>query len=321
MMANIKDIAKMAGVSVATVSRVLNNHPYVSEEKKNAVKSAIEKSNYQQNINAVHLSKGKTYLIGVVVPFTNHPYFALLVEGIANEAVKNNYNLVLIQTNYELQRELEALMMLKHKQIDGLIICSRICSWDLLGEFNSFGPIILCEDTRGKQISSTYIDHYKVFLKALEYLQAKGYQKIGYCIGRSSGSNSQQRELAYKDFLIKNNKPFDHNYIFYDCYHFEDGERVVQRLINMENPPSALLVTSDQVAAGILICCKEQNIAVPDELAIIGFDNQPIAKIMNITTLEIPLIEVGKRLFLQALDNSKNTQDEVKVSLIERLTV
>jgi DNA-binding LacI/PurR family transcriptional regulator len=209
-MANIKDIAKMAGVSVTTVSRVLNNHPYVSEEKKNAVKNAIEKCNYQQNINAVHLSKGKPFLIGVVIPFTNHPYFALLVEGIANEAVKNNYNLVLIQTNYELQREHEALMMLKHKQIDGLIICSRICSWDR-DEFSSFGPIILCEDTRGKQISSTYIDHYKVFFKALEYLQVKGYHKIGYCIGRNTGSNSQQRELAYKDFLIKNNKRYNPN--------------------------------------------------------------------------------------------------------------
>jgi DNA-binding LacI/PurR family transcriptional regulator len=212
-------------------------------------------------------------------------------------------------------------MMLKHKQIDGLIICSRICGWDLIEEFNSYGPIILCEDTRGKLVSSTYIDHYKVFFKALEYLHAKGHHKIGYCIGRNSGSNSQQRELAYKDFLTKNNKPYEQNYIFYDCYHFEDGDRVVQRLKNMKNPPSALLVTSDQVAAGILICCKEQNIAVPADLALIGFDNQPIAKIMNITTLEIPLIEVGKKLFLQALDNSKNSKDEVSVRLIERLTV
>ena len=320
-MANIKDIAKMAGVSVTTVSRVLNNHPYVSDEKKNAVKNAIEKSNYQQNINAVHLSKGKTFLIGVVVPFTNHPYFALLVEGIAKEAVKNNYNLVLIQTNYQLVRELEAFLMLKHKQIDGLIICSRICGLELLDEYMSYGPIILCEDTSGIKVSSTYIDHYKTFFRALEYLHTKGHRKIGYCIGRNSGFNSQQRESAYKDFLMKTNEQFDPNYIFYDCYHFEDGEQVVQRIKNMENPPSALLVTSDQVAAGILICCKKQNIEVPDELALIGFDNQPISKIMNITTLEIPLIEVGKKLFLQALNNSKISHEEIPVKLIERLTV
>jgi DNA-binding LacI/PurR family transcriptional regulator len=320
-MTNIKDIAKMAGVSVTTVSRVINNQPYVSAEKKEAVRRAIEECNYQRNINAVHINKGKTFLIGVVVPFTNHAYFGFLVEGIANEAVKNNYKLVLFQTNYEEDREFEALNMLKHKQIDALIICSRICGWAVIDEYVSYGPIILCEDARGKKVSSTFIDHYKSFSEALEYLHIKGHYKIGYCIGRKSGTNSKQRESAYRDFLIKLNEPFQPNYVFHDCFNFEDGERVVQRLTNMSNPPSALLVSSDQVAAGIVTCCKEENILIPNELALMGFDNQPIAKIMNITTLEIPLIEVGRKLFLQAIDNKNISHEEIFLKLIERLTV
>lgn len=122
-MANIKNIAKLAGVSVTTVSRVINGIPYVSDEKKEAVLRAMEITNYERNINAVHLIKGKTSLIGVVVPCVpsiKRPYFGLVVEGIAEEALKNNYNLVLIQTNYEEQRELEALKMLKLKQLDAL---------------------------------------------------------------------------------------------------------------------------------------------------------------------------------------------------------
>src|SRR3954465_6002979 len=138
-MTNIKDVAKMAGVSVTTVSRVLNNHPYVREEKRNAVLDAIKQSNYQQNINAVHLSLGKTCLVGVVVPFIDHPYFALLIKGIANEALKNNYKLVVFQTDYVEESELEALQMLKQKQIDALIICSRICSWSILEDHTSYG--------------------------------------------------------------------------------------------------------------------------------------------------------------------------------------
>jgi DNA-binding LacI/PurR family transcriptional regulator len=320
-MANIKDVAMMAGVSVTTVSRVINNHPYVSAKKKEAVQRAIEIVNYQRNINAVHLSTGKTFLIGVVVPFSNHPYFGLLVEGIANEALQNNYKLVLFQTNYEENREIEALTMLKHKQIDALIICSRICEWDIIDDYVSYGPIILCEDTRGTKVSSTFIDHYKSFSKALEYLYNKGHQKIGYSLGRRTGTNSEQRETAYRDFLVKFNQPFDSNYIFYECFNFEDGEQVVQRLKDMRNPPSALLVSSDQVAAGILTCCKKQNISIPNKLALMGFDNQPIAKIMNITTLEIPLVEVGRKLFLQATDNTTISQEEIVVKLIERLTV
>lgn len=296
-MTNIKDIAKMAGVSVTTVSRVLNNHPYVREDKRQAVIQAIEKSNYQRNINAVHLSKGETLLIGVAIPFSNHPYFGLLMEGIANEAVKNNYKLVLFQTNYEEQREIEALDMLQHKQIDALIICSRICSWEIIEKYLSYGRIIFCEDARGKRVSSTFIDHYKTFFKALEYLHEMGHHQIGYCIGRRSGANSQNREKAYKDFLSRIKENFNPDYIFDNCFNFEDGEHVVRCIMNMDNPPSALLVTSDQVAAGILTSCKENGIQIPSQLAIMGFDNQPIAKVMNITTLEIPLEEPLKSSF------------------------
>ncbi|MGM0903925.1 MAG: LacI family DNA-binding transcriptional regulator [Bacillota bacterium] len=320
-MANIKDIAKLAGVSVTTVSRVLNKHPYVSKEKKEAVLRAMEEYNYQRNINAVHLSKGKTFLIGVVVPFTNHPYFGLLVEGIAKEAVKNNYKLVLFQTNYEEDREIEALEMLQHKQIDALIICSRSCGWDVIEEYVEYGPIIFCEDSRGRNVSSTFIDHYKCFSNALEYLYNKGHQKIGYCVGRKSGTNSKQREKAYRDFLNKANLSFDPDYIFFECLKFEDGVKVVQKLTRMDNPPTALLVTSDIVAAGIITYCKEKEILIPNDLAIVGFDNQPIAKIMHITTLEIPLVEIGEKLFLQAINSSTISHEEINVKLIKRQTV
>lgn len=320
-MANIKDIAQMAGVSVTTVSRVLNDHPYVSPDKKAAVQRAIEQVNYQRNINAVHLSKGQTFLVGVVVPFLNHPYFGLLIEGIANEALQKNYKLVLFQTNYETERELEALTMLKDKQIDALIICSRICTWDLIEEYLSYGPIVVCEDTRGTEVSSTFVDHYQSFYKALEYLHSKGYRKIGYCLGREIGANSDLRRAAYQDFLKKYNLTFNPDFLFYNCFNFEDGARVIDSIKNLKSPPSALLISSDQVAAGILTCCKEQDIAVPNKLALMGFDNQPIAKIMNITTLEIPLVEMGRKLFAQATNTASISQEEIAVKLIERKTV
>ncbi|AWB46575.1 LacI family transcriptional regulator [Paenibacillus sp. CAA11] len=321
-MANIKDIAKMAGVSVTTVSRVINNQPYVSLEKREAVLRAIEASKYEKNINAVHLIKGKTFLIGVAIPFSNHPYFALIVEGIANEALKNNYKLVLFQTNYEEYREKEALDMLKQKQIDALIICSRICQWDTIDAYIDYGPIIFCEDTTDKKASSVYMNHYKSFTKALDYLHYKGHKKIGICVGRRNGTNGEQRLLAYRDFLNKINEPFESKYIFSGYYDFEDGEEIVQGLISMNNPPSALLVSSDQVAAGIVTCSKERGISIPHELAIIGFDNQPIAKVMNITTIEVPLVEMGRKLFLRAISNQKSiSYEEITVKLVERSTV
>ncbi|MFJ7729161.1 LacI family DNA-binding transcriptional regulator [Neobacillus sp. NPDC097160] len=320
-MTNIRDLAKMAGVSVTTVSRVLNNHPYVSEEKRNAVLAAIKESNYQPNINAIHLSMGKTFLVGVVVPFIDHPYFALLIKGMAMEALENNYKLVLFQSNYEKARELDALQMLKQKQIDALIICSRICGWSIIEEFTSYGSIVLCEDTRGKNVSSTYIDHYKTFIFALQYLYQKGHRKIGYSIGRKSGSNSKFRGKAFKDFVKDYLLPYEPAYIFEDCLYFEDGERVITQIQKMADPPTALLITSDEVAAGIVTCAQQQNISIPSDLAIIGFNNQPIAKMMNITTIEIPLVEMGRKLFLQGIAEGQVVYQEIPVTLIERNTV
>ncbi|PLS03651.1 LacI family DNA-binding transcriptional regulator [Neobacillus cucumis] len=321
-MTNIRDLAKMAGVSVTTVSRVLNNHPYVREEKRNKVLSAIKESNYQPNINAIHLSMGKTFLIGVVVPFIDHPYFSLLIKGIAIEALENNYKLVLFQTNYEVVKELEALQMLKQKQIDALIICSRISEWPIIEEYLTYGRIVLCEDTRGRNVSSTFVDHYQGFLTALEYLYEKGHRNIGYCIYRNSGANSKNRALAYEHFIEKYQLPYHPEYIITQCLQFEDGEKVLDRVQQMSNPPSAMLVTSDEVAAGIVTSAQNRNFSIPSDLAIIGFNNQPIAHMMQITTIEIPLMEIGRKQFLQAMNESEiAVYQEVPVTLIERETV
>lgn len=319
-MTNIKDLAKMAGVSVTTVSRVLNNHPYVSEEKKKAVLEAIKASNYYKNINAVHLSKGKTQLVGVVLPYSDHPYFALLLKGIAKQALEYNYKLVLFQTDYMKSREIEALQMLKQKQIDSLIICSRTSVLSVIEEHLQFGTIVLCENVKEKKVSSTFVNHYKIFFDALEYLYHQGHEKIGYCIGRKSGTNSYNRELAYRDFLEKYRLPYNPDLIIDECLYFEDGEKILKQINEMDTPPSALLVTSDQVAAGIVVCCQKHHISIPDKIAIIGFDNEPIAKMMNITTIEIPLVEMGKNLFHQAI-NREISNKEFSAKLITRGTV
>ncbi|MFA9455966.1 LacI family DNA-binding transcriptional regulator [Halalkalibacter sp. AB-rgal2] len=321
-MANIHDIAKMAGVSVTTVSRVLNGHRYVRKEKKEAVLRAVRESNYHRNINAVHLSRGKTSLVGVVVPFANDPYFGLLIEGITRAAANHGYHLVLVQTNYDEKRELEALKMLENRQIDALIICSRQSTWDIIEAYMNEGSIVMCEDTRGKGVSATFVNHYQAFMMALDYLYDNGHRNIGYCVGRRNGANSLRRAQAYKNFHNKYSLSLNEANIFYECYHLEDGQRVAKKLSTMEDRPSAMLITSDQVAAGVMTCCLEEGIKVPKDLALMGFDNQPIAKLMHLTTIEIPIVKLGEKLFQQAIQNNKEpTYEEVIVKLIERETV
>jgi LacI family repressor for deo operon, udp, cdd, tsx, nupC, and nupG len=325
-MANIREIAKEAGVSVATVSRVLNGYPYVREEKRNAVWEAVEKLNYTKNINAVHLAKGKTSIVGVMLPYVNHPYFGAVLEGISKEALRHRYHLLLFQTNYNVEKELEALEMMRMKQVDGLIVCSHVASWEIIAQYKEDGPIVLCEDVGDQDFLSVYIDHYEAFAKALRYLIQKGHRHIGYCIGRTTGANSKARETAYYDTLRQIGVEPRKEWIFDRCLYVEDGQRVVREWLILPEKPSALLVSSDQVAAGIVLWGKKEGVKIPDDLAIVSFDNHPISEPLQITTMELPLALMGTKAFRLIYHyietgNIVKKKEKLPIRFIERASV
>ncbi|BBW97368.1 LacI family DNA-binding transcriptional regulator [Geobacillus sp. FSL W8-0032] len=324
-MANIRDLAKEAGVSVATVSRVLNGYPYVSEEKRKAVWEAVEKLNYTKNIQAVHLAKGKTRIVGVMLPYIHHPYFSAVIEGISKEALRCGYQLLLFQTNYEVKRELEALERLRMKQMDGLIVCSHEADWEVFAVYREDGPIVLCERAVGHDFFTVYIDHYQAFAQALRYLLDKGHRRIGYCIGRTTGPNSQARAAAYRDVLGSVGVIPQPQWIFDGCLFLEDGKRVIERWMDMKERPSALLVTSDQVAAGIVLHAQRVGVHIPEELAVIGFDNDPLAEMLGMTTVALPHFALGEKAFRLLhhwleTGNVPRTQEELPARLIVRMT-
>ncbi|QSS99591.1 LacI family DNA-binding transcriptional regulator [Pontibacillus sp. ALD_SL1] len=319
-MANIRDVAKQAGVSVTTVSRVLNNHPYVTEEKRLAVEKAVEGLGYYQNINAIHLSKGETRLIGVAVPFINHSYFSTLLNGIADQALVRDYNLVFYQTNYQEEEESKALEALKRKQIDGLIILSRTSDWSSVEGYQGFGPIVVCESSEHTRIPCVSVDHYEAFRYGMRYIIGKGHRHIGYCIGRRNGTNSSLREKAYCEELEYIGETYRKNWVFNNCLTIEDGKRVVNEYVSLKEKPSALLITSDQVAAGFRMEAEKQEIRVPRDVAILGFDNHPIAEALDLTTIELPLHEVGMSL-VEKVSSKNPTSDIYPFELVERGSV
>ncbi|WP_410770580.1 LacI family DNA-binding transcriptional regulator [Fontibacillus sp. BL9] len=327
-MANIKQIAEAAGVSVTTVSRVLNHHPYVSEIKRMAVEEAIERLQYTRNMNAVHLVKGNVQSIGVILPQINIPYFSKLVEGIAGEALLHNYQLILCQTNYSPKEELNALNLLRNKQMDGVIICSRSRSLtlDQVEPFAAYGPIALCEEVRDRKLSSIYFDHYGSFRNAIRYLWDKGHRDIGFTLNRRDSQNSRRRRNAYADTLKELGGRARQEWILDGCSEIRDGRVIADWLLQMEKRPSALLVNGDEIAAGLLVSLRERGIQVPGDIAIVGFDNQPISEVFGISTIDNRLAEIGARAFgilhSQILDpNLPSVTEEFRFRLIERDTV
>ena len=319
-MTTIHDIAKLAGVSASTVSRVLNNHPYVQQEKVEAVQKAINETGYIQNIHAIHLKKGSTNLIGIVVPFLDQPYFSQLVDGIAKAVSKTDFHILIFQTQYVESKELEALELLKTKQIDSLIFCSRNVGLDVIKKYSSSGKIVLLEDVQVEGMSCTYMNHYHYFSAALEYLFEKNHNRIGICISRGNSTSSLQRKKAFEDFCERNQLPLNENDIFTDCLYLDDGMQLADKLFHSMDRPSALLVTNDQVAAGLYTASINLGWTVPDDIAIIGFDNQPISKALNMSTIHIPFNSVGEQLITQATQ-ATISHHEIKLDFIERGTV
>ncbi|CAI8749020.1 MULTISPECIES: LacI family DNA-binding transcriptional regulator [Bacillus] len=325
-MANIKQIAKTAGVSITTVSRVLNDHPYVSDEKRKRVLDAVEELNYAKNINAIHLITGKTLTVGVMLPFINLPYFSTIIEGIGNEALAAGYQINLCQTNYDSKEEIRVLEMMKMKQFDGMIICSRASSWEQIEPFAKFAPIISCEKMEHPLVSSVYVNHYEGFRIGTEYLLRKGHEKIGFCLARQNSINTKQREKAFSDALHTAQKRVQPDWMFYQCYNMQDGAKVLHSILNMKERPTAIFAANDQVAAGLTTEARKHGLRVPEDLAILGFDNHEISKALEITTIEHPGLTMGARAFslfhkqIQA-EQIIGSSEELSFHLIERKTV
>ncbi|UFJ39609.1 LacI family DNA-binding transcriptional regulator [Brevibacillus humidisoli] len=327
-MANIRQIAALAGVSVTTVSRVLNNHPYVSKEKREAVQKAVQQLNYVRNSNAVHLKKGKTLTIGVILPYLNNPYLNAPVEGIVSEALRSGYRVTLCQTDYRPEQESDALDMLKTKEVDGIVICSRSNSWEQLVPYTQYGPIVVCEDSGKWAISSVYIDHYRSFLLGMNHLISKGHRRIGYCIGRKNSHTSQARRQAYYDVLAawEEPVPVSEEWLFYEHLSIEAGIEAARKLCKLQVRPTAMMMASHQSAAGMVTELRKQGIRVPEDLAVIGFDTDPIAQILDITAVEHPSMEVGRiafNLLYQHIHERTYVPQkcEVPFCLVERSTV
>lgn len=320
-MSNIKQIAKLAGVSVTTVSRVLNDYPYVTEEKRSAVNEAIEQLHYTRNSNAVHLARGKTFLIGVITPYTNHSYFGAIIEGISKQANAAGHHLVVFHTNYQRHKEIQALEMLKAKQLDSIIICSRMIELKVLRAYKGYGPIILCEDTAQTEFPSVSIDHYAAVAMAFDHLINNHYSKIGLVLGRLIGRNSHQRLKAYHESVEKYQLDAKKEWLIDGIYNMSEGGEVFHMWNGLDEKPDALIISNDAAAAGFILQAKKSGKNIPESLGIIGFNNDSVAEMLDITTVSLPLEQIGRTAFDLCQLKKSSAQIRLEFHLIERNTV
>ncbi|MDQ0220486.1 LacI family transcriptional regulator [Peribacillus cavernae] len=295
-MATIADVAKEAGLSRATVSRVINNYQYVSDEKRFLVQEAMKALNYFPNSSAQKLRSQRTQTIGVLIPVLTNPFFAYLLEGIDRIATDNAYQLLVCQTKYDQQKEIHFLNYLKSKQVDGIILTSIENNWETIAAYTTYGPIVLCNEyseqtlvpmVRLNQLEGSYLGTC--------HLIRQGHRKIAYCRGGYMSQLTKDRHAGYKKALTEFGIPYNNDFIFKNVYDLEDGKKVLRDSLAMENPPTAFFAGSDQVATGIVKEAMKQGKSVPGDIAVIGFDDQPIASVVEpaLTTIKQPAEEIG----------------------------
>ena len=314
MSVTINNIAKEAGVSLATVSRVINNSGYVKDETREKVMKVINKYNYTPSAIARSLSKSITNTIGVIVPDITNPFFGSIIKGISDVAEVHNLNLILCDSNESIDREIKAIKTLKEQRIRGIIICPTSVENDLNSEYlkaitNLGIPVILVDGSlKYHNFNGVFVDNIKGSYDAIEALIKANHRDIAIITGRMTSKPAQDRLLGYEKALLMNNIPINNDLIFYGNYEEESGYECTKKILAMKNRPSAIFVCNNLMTLGCLKALREANLELSKDISLISFDNIPILDTLGINLSHIngptrELGEIGMNLLIESLNN------------------
>ncbi|HZG15806.1 MAG TPA: LacI family DNA-binding transcriptional regulator [Candidatus Bathyarchaeia archaeon] len=297
---NIKKVADIAGVSIATVSNVIRGKQVVKEATRQRVLKVIEELNYTPNAVAQSLKARKTDTIGVLISDISNPFFSTIIRGIEDAAKESGYNVILCNTDEDYLKEQEYLDVLIRKQIDGLI-------------FSPTGRKEAEESLKKLVLPTVFIDRIPDYLdgflvtsdnetssyQAIKHLISQRYEKIGIIVGSLSISTTKERLNGYLKCLREHHIPVKEEYIVAGHSRINGGKSAMEQLLKLSNPPEAVFVTNSLMTLGALDYLKTQKICYPDDVALIGYQDQDweadwtLITTPTITVVKQPTYKIG----------------------------
>ncbi|WP_313082998.1 LacI family DNA-binding transcriptional regulator [Atlantibacter sp.] len=306
---SIDKVARVAGVSTATVSRVLNGNPGVKPLTREKVLAAIATCDYQPNLLARQLRTSRSNMLLVLVSSILNPFCAGVVRGIEEEAEKNGYHILLCNSESRLNRESAYLRLLSGKVVDGVITMDAISCLPGLTTLIGDSPWVQCgEGDPGYNASSVTIDNGLAAKAAVDYLVEQGYQRIAMINGDVRYLYASQREAGYREACEGRWQQV----VYTESLEYQAGFQAMEQLLALPDKPDAVFAISDSLAGGALACAHQRGLKVPDQLAIVGFDGIPFGEITTppLTTIAQPIHQLGVRsvqLLLERIDNPAMT--------------
>ena len=320
MAITIKDIAKKAGVSYATVSRAISNKYGVKSETREKVEAVARQLGYTPNGIARGLVNKQTHTIGLIIPDINNPFFPMVVRGIEEVVQKHGYSIFLCNSDYDSQRERHYLSLLAEKRVDGIILMPGGEQQNQEAANTSGVPMVyVCREFFEAEKSFVVIDDERGGFLATRHLIEQGYESIGFIGSTNQASATGARFRGYQLAFEKFGIPLNKDYIIAGEFKWEVDHRIITEMITQKKVPRSIFAENDFMALGIIQRIQETGLKIPEDIAIVGFDDILFANFpgISLTTIRQPKYEMGKIAAKILMDQIINKCHDPKRIIIE----
>lgn len=321
---SIKDVARIAGVSIATVSRCINEPDRVRMNTRAKVQQAIEQTGYSPNTLAQSFRRGKTHVIMVVLPSVGDPFFTGVMKGIREVASGNGYSLLINETQFNTITADEIGSIVVSRQADGIILLAAMSPFGtrVLSAKNQRAlPMVIGCETVSPELNDypgIHIDNISAAREATGYLLNMGHERIAFIYGEHKTLLTTDRERGYREAMTDAGKVIDSGWVVEGGLTLEGAIEATDRLLAHANPPTAIFCANDEMAMGCLHAVKSNGLDVPGDISVIGFDDNRYARVTDppLTTVSQPAERIGQRVMerlLKEIENgrSKNAEPEI----------
>ncbi|MFT5300177.1 MAG: LacI family transcriptional regulator [Mariniblastus sp.] len=323
----IQDIANQANVSKATVSRVLNNSSPVDEKKRSAVMKAMKKLDFKPNLFARTLAGGRSMTLGIVTQNIGSPFYDSVTQGVTKELSTTEYSPIIADGQWSQDLEKEAIATLVDRQVDGLIMVGGDLDAEALEEARRNVPTVLvARRLEGWEDRSIQIDNIAAGKMATDFLIESGHRNIAHVTGIQDHQDSIDRTAGYLQSLAEAGIKINESLIIPGNFSGQSGVLAIETLLLRGTPFTAIFAANDEVAMGIRLALFRKGIRVPEDVSIVGFDNQPSSAFMTppLTTISQPAIEMGQaasRMLVGILKNQAGKLPTFNGELVIRESV
>ncbi|WP_182201110.1 catabolite control protein A [Paraliobacillus salinarum] len=319
MNVTIYDVAREANVSMATVSRVVNGNPNVKPATRKKVLNTIEQLGYRPNAVARGLASKKTTTVGVIIPDISSIFFSELARGIDDIANMYKYNIILSNSDQNVDKEVQLINTMLEKQVDGIVFMGGRITEEHIQQFKTSPvPIALAATVDpSNTVPSVNIDYEQASYEATKYLIDNGNSRPAYVCAAEETATNELKFKGYERALKEANQELDPSYVIKGDITYDAGKDAAEKLIELPNRPSSIHVGSDEMALGVIHGIQDKGLRVPEDIEVLGFDNTRLATMVRptLSTIVQPMYDIGA-VAMRLLTKYMNKEEVVDANVI-----